>query len=436
MNFLRAMKGLYSAAVVALVAVACGEQAAPPVAAVDASTLPSDSGRSSPTDGGSASDPDAPIAPPPDDGGAPVGPGTRLTTDLGVPCGDTDVAAQINEALAGLPGGTLVWLECVYLVGSTVLVPEGLTIAKAPEVAEAGVRRTVQGTPPADWPRGVPYFAYLAIRGSDVVVEDLVVRGPLAMRGYEAELETAHAVMVAGAYSNIAIRRLDISGVHGDVFYFGDPDVDHIPSDVLVEDVHSVINGRQAIGLSAGRRLTFRRVTIEQTARSAIDVEPLFTRPPGMVQDLLFEDCAFLDYKNVGFGLHPNTTYRVTIRRTQFRGGIDLARLRSDDMPDATGAVQPPHEDIVLDQVTYDYHSPFPQTSSFAGSVSASGIVRLDVRGASWRVKRPATLNCTSGSGSVTDSAFTSDDPPPSAQVGASMTESGNTGTGPCATGG
>ena len=355
---------------------------------------------------------------------SPGGNTVRLTTDKQVPC-DTgvagpDVSGQINTVISALPNDITVVIECRYKIDLPVIVKGKqkfrfvLPVGFAP--GQAGFVRYAQGQKPSTWPHAQPFYSYVHFEDlTDLFVDGIVIAGPLATRSYDALLESAHA-MEFFAVRGALVKRVSISGVHGDVAYFGKG----MPKnqDIVLIDTSGRINGRQGVGIIYVTRLTMQRVILQLSARTCLDIEPLSSLGPGAVSDLLFEDSSCLDYVNFGFGTHEITTYRVTLRRATFRGGLGLGKYM---------AGVPAHDGLTMEDVIYTFDSARSR-SAFEIQPGTTGIAILR---ANWRFRgaRSAGLQ---GTGTVRDSIFSNEQGLVGACLGPNMVGTNNTGTVSC----
>lgn len=327
----------------------------------------------------------------------------RLTTDLGVPANTAiDVSEKITSAIGNLTPPATVILEGIYFINHSVRIWNTNDITILGSGDKTGFVRYQQDVDPADWAHGIPWFSYISIRNSSrITLQNFNITGPLKERKYNSSIEQSHAFSIGSAAYNVIIKDINVTGVNGDVLRIGGSSKEPKPSFITMERVNSKINGRQGIALVWGEFITIRNVTIELTARSGIDVEPLFTYPAGAVSDVLIEDSALLDYKNIGVGLHKDVpSYRFTMRRVTFRGGLSLGKL--------TAVIGKEHKDVMLEDVNYDYRTNYPPEGSLGDFSSSPPVVNLSIIRARWHFnKGPAIINGTSGQ--VRDSVFTSD---------------------------
>ncbi len=334
---------------------------------------------------------------------AATGPTLRLTTDLGIPADPAiDVTDRLNEAIAAAGPFTTLLFEGMYRVDTTVMIrgKSTLRLQAPPGVTGVGLRRYAQLLRPTGWPRNVPFYPYVSIDNSaNIELVNLSVRGPLQSRSYDPVRETAHGVDIGVATAAITLSGLDIRGVHGDFIYVGGAFLQPRPTNVLIDRVVGKISGRQSIALVSGQFITIRNSDFRQSARSAIDIEPLWAAPPGIVSDVLVEDSLFADCRNFGFGAHQVPTYRVTLRRVKFFGCMGLGKYNGNPLAW--------HDGLVLEDVSYDWHG-LVLTEDLKGAWFMSSVRNFTVARAVWRFRK-AEPGLLAGEGTVQDSKFVSD---------------------------
>lgn len=195
-----------------------------------------------------------------------------------VPCpasidltGSTECSTALNSFLATLaPGssvdfaGGTVWCEqTVGLTGKS-----GVSLSNLTVVAKTGN------------PNGQSYSTrrhWLFTGCTDLVLENLRVDGPNTIQDpahpgyavYDATKEGEAAFAFTGC-TGMAVRNCSASHVFGDgIMVWLTPSIY-----VTVEDFAVSWNGRQGISVSSGSHVVMRRITIANSRRSGIDLEP------------------------------------------------------------------------------------------------------------------------------------------------------------------
>ncbi len=134
---------------------------------------------------------------------------------------------------------------------------------------------------------------------------------------YDASLAFNHLVLASG--DSVTVRDCWGEGFGGDIVTTGGA------QGLLVENVNGRVIGRQGMSFNTGQYITMRNCEIVGAARHAVDLEPETNNV--FVQDLVFENCRFID---PGLGFFACTAYphvrRVHMRdcdflRTSRRGG-------------------------------------------------------------------------------------------------------------------
>ncbi len=321
----------------------------------------------------------------------------RLTTDAGIPCdvgaAGPDVTDQINAVIAAVPEDATVILECLYKIDHAVWVKGKRNFRFARLVtkprAEVGFIRYDQTNTELSKrdPRYAYWFPYVQVSNSSrLYLADFTIRGPLAEATYDASRERAHAFSIQAGATDVIVKFVDVTGVHGDVVRIGALPSEAAPVQISFSWITSRFNGRQMIALIAGQGLFFRNLTLRDGARSGIDHEPgppLMGYPACGVANVLVENSTFQDMKNYGLGLHPNTSCDWVIRRSSFVGGLGINLVY-----DAVNYPQP-HTNILLEDVGID-----------GGGVTVAKAVNFVVRRGSWRLTVPR-VSILVGTGSV-----------------------------------
>ena len=194
-----------------------------------------------------------------------------------VPCpasidatGQTDCGAQLAAFVNGLSAGSL-----VDFAGATVLSEGTLTVSgvRGVELRNLTVVARKPGTGGVNFPRRHWLFSGC----QDIVLSNLHVDGPNTTQEpdlagfalYDAQLEGEAAFGINGC-AGMTLRGCSASHVFGDgIMIWQTPSIY-----VTVEDFAVSWNGRQGISVSSGSHVVMRRITIANSRRSGIDLEP------------------------------------------------------------------------------------------------------------------------------------------------------------------
>lgn len=334
---------------------------------------------------------------------APVGTVLRLSTDLGIPADPAvDVTARLNEAIANAGPFTTLVFEGMYRADTSVRIKSKSQLKLSGIVGKpTGLIRLSQSLRPTSWPRSVPFYPHFAVDGSDnIQILNLQVRGPLPQRAYDPLREKAHGVDIGPGSTGILVLGVDIRGVHGDFVYIGGAFLQPRPVNIAIERVTGLVSGRQSLAITSGQFITVRNSDFQQSARSGIDIEPLWGAPPGIVSDLLVEDTRIADCRNFGFGAHNVPTYRVKLRRVQVFGCTGLGKFNA--LPTAW------HDGLVMEDVLYDWRGLTLPPEVLKGAWFSSNVRNVSIVRANWRFRK-GEPGMIAGEGTVQDSLFISD---------------------------
>jgi polygalacturonase len=253
--------------------------------------------------------------------------------------GIIDDTTAFQRAIDSLPDG-----------GGTVVVPAGdYRIDGTRRVkARSRLRLLGQGDPvlrmlPNDLPRA--YVLEIA-EVEDVLVLGLAIEGDRMQHTYTAQRiasqnthEWGHGISIGGNAKRITLSNLHVSRCTGDGICLGGN-----ASDVLITDVTSVENRRQALSITRAQNVRVRNSTFSRTGAfndnpgtkpmAGIDLEP---DSPGVQRNILIEDCVLEDNEGAGIlattsasALEPATINAVQVLRNTIQrngSGLYLARL-------------------------------------------------------------------------------------------------------------
>jgi hypothetical protein len=185
--------------------------------------------------------------------------------------GKEDVTDALNRVIAKLPDGATL----TFPHGAKYRIEGTVAIAK-----KRGVTVDGNGALTFATERGTPNRSHWLVRDADdIVIKNLVVRGPHASGGtagdaYVPELEAQHGIRVESV-SGLELDHVNVSDVYGDFVYLGrDQVVRDWTENVTIHDSVFQRNGRQGIAITAARDVTIEHNEISDTRRSTIDLEP------------------------------------------------------------------------------------------------------------------------------------------------------------------
>jgi hypothetical protein len=324
-----------------------------------------------------------------------------LTSDLGIQASPgVNVAGAINAAIVQLSSvaatsqsPVTLMLEGTYRIDTPVVLAgvRNLSIVAGP--SGGGFQRFVQNTKPQNWGAKVPWYTYLDITESaNILVDGIVIRGPLTTAVYNSALEQSAGVLIQGASNNVTVRNVTVTGVHGDFLMVAEHRQQR-PTGILVENMVGAVAGRQMVADVGGNGLTIRRSTFRYSGRSGVDIEP--SNPLGSanltIEDSLFEGQRF--YALAGGNERPHTN--IVVRRSQFSGGLGLIKFGPP-----VGYPLGSHRGLVLEDVSYQWLPPR------AGTINIARTLDVTFTRVTAVLRGPA--GSIAGTGTVRDSRFSS----------------------------
>jgi hypothetical protein len=205
----------------------------------------------------------------------PISPAHAASAAIPVPpaidaTGKTDVSAQMAFFFASVPNGSRV----VFPSNGRYRMEQTLVLDRRTNLTIEGNRARIVATTPGDAHRA----AVRVVRGSNIVIRDLIVQGanPHAgtdERAYVPAKEHQHAFELKGV-ENVVLERVGALDVYGDFVYLG-LDNGLWSRNVTVRNSVFARNGRQGVAIVAARKVLIEGNIIADVRRATFDLEPM-----------------------------------------------------------------------------------------------------------------------------------------------------------------
>lgn len=189
--------------------------------------------------------------------------------------GRTDVTAQLNSFLDGIPAHSIV----SFPAHGRFRVEDVVTLEDMNDVTLDGEHATLFSTSVGYRERALLSL----VGGSDLTLRDFVLEGGNPNGGaagvYAADAEGQHGIRVRGS-QRVLIEGTTITDMRGDFIYLGrdlrkkTSTWGRSSSDVVVRDNTMARNGRQGISITQASRVLISHNTISDVRRTVFDLEP------------------------------------------------------------------------------------------------------------------------------------------------------------------
>jgi polygalacturonase len=176
--------------------------------------------------------------------------------------------------------------------------------------------------------------------GGGITLRNLNIRGANAQGGtgseaYQAALEAQHGVNI-GAATGVLLENLDISYVHGDFVYVGaaraeDGKTQVISRDITIRGGTWSHNGRQGIAITNADTVLVEGISMSETRRASIDLEPNSTR--AIIRNITIRGSTFGPGRLLWLaaGGAAGTIENITLAHNQLVGRTMSVRIKTPE---------------------------------------------------------------------------------------------------------
>lgn len=162
---------------------------------------------------------------------------------------------------------------------------------------------------------------------TDITIQGIQMEGGNDRAGtpdaFDGDCQFQAGIALYGA-SRVEIHDIEMSGMRGDCLYVGIARSGTWTTDVTYRDSSCIANGRQAVSVVAGERISTQRVSMDQLAMHALDIEP--NDGSGGARDVLFLDNEIGTYGHsdayTGFFFGANGSLDAPVDRVLVSGNV------------------------------------------------------------------------------------------------------------------